>query len=106
MAKKKAEATKINPALYDVIRTPLITEKSTVLGEYNKVVFKVAKTASKAQIKEAVEKLFNVKVASVNTVNLPAKTKRFRGMPGTRSGIKKAIVSLAEGQNLDVMAGV
>lgn len=105
MAKKQA-AKAINPKLYDVLRTPVITEKSTMLGEQNKVVFKVAKSVTKSEIKQAVEALFNVKVTSVNTVNLPAKTKRFRGAEGTRSGVRKAIVSLAEGQNVDVMSGV
>jgi len=92
--------------IFDVIRSPHITEKSTMLSEHNKVTFKVASDANKKSIKEAVEKLFNVKVTGVNTVNVKGKIKIFKGRSGTRPSFKKAIVSLAEGQSIDVMAGV
>ncbi|QDH16478.1 50S ribosomal protein L23 [Swingsia samuiensis] len=91
-------------ALYDVIRAPLITEKATLLSERNQVVFKVAPAATKLQIKAAVEKLFNVKVTGVNTLVQKGKTKRVKGRPGRRSDIKKAYISLAEGQSIDLTA--
>ncbi|MBS1050562.1 50S ribosomal protein L23 [Gluconobacter japonicus] len=91
-------------ALYDVVRSPLITEKATLLSERNQVVFKVATTATKPQIKAAVEKLFNVKVTGVNTLVQKGKTKRVKGRPGRRSDIKKAYVQLAEGQSIDLTA--
>lgn len=92
--------------VYDVIRQPLITEKATLLSEHNKVSFKVSPTATKTDVKAAVEQLFKVKVRSVNVLNSKSKTKRFKGFEGTRSGYKKAIVTLEEGQKIDVMAGV
>ncbi|WP_175282619.1 50S ribosomal protein L23 [Gluconobacter morbifer] len=91
-------------ALYDVVRAPLITEKATLLSERNQVVFKVAPTATKPQIKAAVEKLFNVKVTGVNTLVQKGKVKRVKGRPGRRSDIKKAYVQLAEGQSIDLTA--
>ena len=91
---------------YDVILAPHITEKATVLSEQNKVVFKVAKDASKDEIASAVETLFNVTVMKVNTLVMEGKTKRFRGVKGRRSDIKKAIVTLAEGQSIDVTTGL
>ncbi|MFZ5608383.1 MAG: 50S ribosomal protein L23 [Pseudomonadota bacterium] len=91
---------------YDVILGPLITEKSTQGSEHNQVTFKVAKSASKGDIKAAVEALFEVKVTKVNTLILKGKTKRFRGIKGRRSDVKKAIVTLAEGQSIDVTTGV
>ncbi|MBS1085634.1 50S ribosomal protein L23 [Gluconobacter sphaericus] len=91
-------------ALYDVVRAPLITEKATLLSERNQVVFKVALGATKPQIKAAVEKLFNVKVAGVNTLVQKGKVKRVKGRPGRRSDIKKAYVQLAEGQSIDLTA--
>ena len=91
---------------YDVIVGPVITEKATVLSEQNKVVFKVARTATKPQIKEAVERLFDVKVVSVNTLLTKGKTKVFRGRLGQRSDVKKAIVTLADGQSIDVTTGL
>lgn len=91
---------------YDVITAPVITEKSTVLSEQNKVVFKVPLTASKPEIKAAVEALFKVKVTAVNTVTTKGKTKMFRGRPGKRNDVKKAIVTLAEGQSIDVTTGL
>ena len=91
---------------YDVILSPHITEKATVLSEQNKVVFKVAHDASKDEIASAVEALFNVQVVKVNTLVQEGKTKRFRGILGRRSSVKKAIVTLAEGQSIDVTTGL
>ena len=91
---------------YDVIRSPIITEKATRLSEQNKVVFRVADDASKDEIAAAVEELFKVKVTKVNTLNVKGKTKRFRGVMGRRSDIKKAIVTLAEGQSIDITTGL
>ena len=91
---------------YDVILAPHITEKSTLLSENNAVVFKVAGDASKPQIKEAVEALFGVKVTGVNTIVVKGKTKRWKGRPYKRSDVKKAIVTLAEGQSIDITEGV
>lgn len=96
----------IDPRHYDVIRSPVITEKSTTASEHNQVVFKVSIDATKPQIKEAVEKLFDVKVTAVNTLVTKGKTKRFKGRLGTRSDVKKAIVTLAEGQSIDVTTGL
>jgi large subunit ribosomal protein L23 len=96
----------IDPKLYDVILSPVITEKATMLSENNKVVFKVARNATKPQIKEAVEKLFDVKVEAVNTLVRKGKVKRFRGTVGRQSDVKKAIVTLAEGQTIDVTTGL
>jgi large subunit ribosomal protein L23 len=91
---------------YDVILSPHITEKSTLLSEHNAVVFKVADAATKPQIKAAVEALFDVKVTGVNTLVVKGKTKRWRGREYRRSDVKKAIVTLAEGQSIDVTEGV
>lgn len=91
---------------YDVIVAPVITEKATLLSEHNQVVFKVARDASKPEIKAAVEGLFGVKVTAVNTLITKGKTKRFRGQLGRRSDVKKAIVTLAEGSRIDVTTGI
>jgi large subunit ribosomal protein L23 len=91
---------------YDVIKSPVVTEKSTLLSQQNKVTFKVDVRANKQDIKKAVEALFKVKVKSVNTINQEGKIKLFRGRPGQRNATKKAIVTLAEGETLDVMSGV
>ena len=91
---------------YDTILAPVITEKATLLSEKNKVVFKVPLTATKDEVKEAVEKLFNVKVGSVNTIRHKGKSKFFRGRPGQRSDTKKAIVTLLEGYSIDVTTGL
>ena len=91
---------------YDVIVSPVITEKATLASEHSKVVFKVAKTATKPQIKEAVEKLFNVKVTGVNTQVVKGKVKMFKGRPGRRSDYKKAVVTLADGSRIDVTTGL
>ena len=93
-------------ALYDVIRAPLVNEKATLLSEQNKVSFRVASDATKTDVKRAVEELFKVKVKAVNVLNTKGKTKRFKGFEGTRSGFKKAVVTLEAGQKIDVMAGV
>jgi len=91
---------------YDVIVAPHITEKTTLLSEHNAVVFQVAGDASKPEIKAAVEALFNVKVTGVNTIVSKGKTKRWKGTPYKRSDVKKAIVTLAEGQSIDVTTGI
>ncbi len=96
----------LKPRHYDVILAPHITEKSTILSEQNKVVFRVAKDASKDEIAAAVEALFKVNVTKVNTILTLGKTKRFRGIPGKRADLKKAIVTLAEGQSIDVTTGL
>ena len=91
---------------YDVILSPVITEKSTRLSEANQVVFKVARDATKPQIKKAVETLFKVKVKSVNTINTKGKVKAWRGKRYEKSDVKKAIVTLAEGHQIDVTTGL
>jgi large subunit ribosomal protein L23 len=91
---------------YDTILAPLITEKATQLSDQNKVVFKVSLEATKEDIAMAVEELFKVKVIKVNTLIQKGKTKRFRGRPGRRSDIKKAIVTLQEGQSIDITTGL
>lgn len=93
-------------AHYDIVRNPIVTEKSTMGSEFNQVTFRVAIDATKPQIKSAVEALFDVKVEKVNTLVTKGKTKRFRGRPGRRSDVKKAIVTLAEGQSIDFTAGI
>ncbi|GAN67385.1 50S ribosomal protein L23 [Acetobacter orleanensis] len=101
--RKKAERLS-REAMYDIVRAPLITEKATALSEKNQVVFKVAISATKPEIKVAVETLFGVKVVGVNTLVQKGKTKRFKGRLGQRSDIKKAFVQLAEGQSIDLTA--
>ena len=91
---------------YDVIVSPAITEKSTMASEQNQVVFNVAKKATKPEIKAAVEALFSVKVTAVNTLIRKGKMKRFRGTVGRQSDVKKAIVTLADGQSIDVATGL
>ena len=93
-------------ALYDVIRKPVITEKATLASENGAVVFEVAIDANKPTIKEAVETLFGVKVKAVNTVVTKGKTKRFRGIAGKRKDVKKAYVTLEEGNSIDVSTGL
>jgi large subunit ribosomal protein L23 len=95
-----------DPRHYDVILSPVITEKATIASERNQVVFKVAKNATKPQIKEAVEKLFDVKVKAVNTLVRKGKTRTFKGTVGQQSDVKKAIVTLEEGQRIDVTTGL
>ena len=105
-AKKQAVAGAVDINHYDVIVAPHITEKSTLLSEHNAVVFKVAGGATKPQIKAAVEALFGVNVMGVNTITTKGKTKRWKGRPYTRSDFKKAIVTLADGQSIDVTTGI
>jgi large subunit ribosomal protein L23 len=98
--------TTTDPRHYDVIISPVITEKATLASENNQVMFKVARNATKPQIKEAVEKLFDVKVKSVNTLVRKGKTRMFRGIRGELSDVKKAIVTLEEGHRIDVTTGL
>ncbi|AQX19958.1 50S ribosomal protein L23 [Bartonella sp. WD16.2] len=91
---------------YDVIISPVVTEKSTMISEYNQVVFNVAPKAMKPEIKAAVEALFNVKVKAVNTTIRKGKVKRFKGFVGRQSDVKKAIVTLAKGYSIDLSAGL
>jgi len=104
MAKKQAAA--VESRHYDIVLAPHITEKSTMLSENNSVVFKVAPNASKPEIKAAVEALFNVKVTGVNTLVTKGKSKRWKGKPYQRSDSKKAIVTLAEGNSIDITSGI
>ena len=90
----------------DTIISPNITEKSTSLSEYNKIVFKVHKKASKNSIKKSIEKIFKVNVIKINTINLKGKTKVVRGKKSTKSGFKKAIVTLKKGQSIDLATGI
>lgn len=92
--------------LYHVLLSPVVTEKTTRVSEHNQVVFDVANTATKPEIKQAVEEIFKVKVDAVNTTVLKGKTKRFRGVMGKRSDRKRAYVSLAEGSSIDMASGV
>jgi large subunit ribosomal protein L23 len=92
--------------MYELVRSPIITEKATFVSEHNQVVFRVPVDATKPEIRAAVEGLFNVKVVAVNTILQKGKTKRWRGRPGRRSDVKKAIVSLADGDSIDVTTGV
>ena len=103
MAKKPQTAPDVRH--YDIVLAPHITEKSTMLSEHNSVVFKVAPSASKPEIKAAIEALFKVTVTKVNTIVTKGKTKRWKGKPYQRSDFKKAIVTLAEGQSIDITEG-
>ncbi len=102
---KKQQATAIDARHFDIVLSPHITEKSTMLSEHNAVVFKVAGGASKPEIKAAVEAIWGVKVTNVNTMVTKGKSKRWKGKPYTRSDMKKAIVTLAEGQTIDITEG-
>src|ERR671916_1786505 len=106
MARKPAKTAAVDVNHYDVVLAPHITEKSTLLSEQNAVVFKVANDATKPQIKAAVEALFGVNVTGVNTLTQKGKSKRWKGRPYTRSDVKKAIVTLAEGDTIDVTTGI
>ena len=103
---KKQQQTAVDARHYDVVLAPHITEKSTMLSETNSVVFRVAPRATKPEIKAAVEALFGVKVVGVNTLVTKGKTKRWKGKPYQRSDVKKAIVTLAAGQSIDVTSGI
>lgn len=100
------EAGAFDARLYEVVRRPVITEKSTRLAEYNKVVFEVARTASKSDVKAAVEALFKVDVEKVNTLNRPGKIRSVRGKAGRQQDYKRAMVTLKAGQSIDFAAGV
>jgi len=92
--------------MFDVVRSPVITEKATNVSEHNQVIFRVPLTATKRQVRAAIEGLFNVRVTAVNTIRVRGKLKRFRGRIGRRSDYKKALVTLGEGQRIDVTTGV
>ena len=98
--------TEVSPKSYDIILSPVITEKATMGSENNQVVFKVSVDATKPEIKKAVETIFNVKVVSVNTLNVKGKTKKFKGHLGRRSDYKKAVVRLVEGSQIDLGTNV
>ncbi|MBV8091385.1 MAG: 50S ribosomal protein L23 [Alphaproteobacteria bacterium] len=92
--------------MYQIVQAPVITEKATNVSDHNQVIFRVALNATKREVKAAVEGLFNVKVTSVNTIRVMGKTKRFRGRLGQRADYKKAVVTLGEGQRIDVTTGI
>jgi len=96
----------VTPRHYETILAPLITEKATLLSEQNKVVFKVAMDSTKDEIASAIEELFKVQVTKVNTLIQKGKTKRFRGRPGRRVDVKKAIITLKDGQSIDITTGL
>lgn len=104
MRSSKARVSK--ERMYEVLRAPVITEKSTAISEHNQIVFRVAMDATKPEIRAAVEGLFGVKVTAVNTLRQKGKIKLFRGRSGRRPDSKKAIVSLAEGESIDVTSGL
>ena len=103
--KNKFKEVDLNKS-YKIILKPIVTEKATKLSEFNKVVFEVASTTNKIDIKSAVEKLFSVKVKAVNIINIKGKLKRFKGVLGKRKDIKKAVITLEEGNTIDISAGV
>jgi large subunit ribosomal protein L23 len=105
-AKAPAKPGAITPDLYDFVRAPLITEKATLVSQHNQFMFRVPLKATKPEIKNAIEALFKVNVTAVNTLVSKGKQKRFRGRLGQRSNVKKAIVTLAEGQSIDVTTGL
>jgi len=92
--------------IYDTIVSPVITEKATTLSEFNKMVFRVHKGASKNSIKKSIEKIFKVNVIKINTINLKGKTKLVKGKKSSRPGYKKAIVTLKKGQSIDLATGI
>jgi len=105
--KKKAVAKENTPiSHFDLIRKPHISEKAFYSGEENKYVFRVSKGANKTEVKKAVENIYNVAVEGVNMINVPSKTKMYKGVPGLKSGYKKAIVKLKKGETIDVIEGV
>ncbi len=97
---------RVNKSKYDLIRSPIVTEKSTILGEQIKYVFEVASAADKPSVKKAIEEIFDVKVKSVNVLNQKGKTKRFKGIMGRRSDIKKAVVTLEKDCSIDMAGGI
>lgn len=92
--------------MYDIVRSPVITEKSTMVSEHNQVVFRVPIDATKPEIRAAIEGLFKVKVVGVNTLVQKGKTKRWKGRPGKRNDVKKAVIRLAEGDSIDITTGL
>ncbi len=106
LAARKRAATLSREVMYTIIRSPVVTEKATLLGVKNQVVFRVAMDSTKPEIKASVEALFGVTVLGVNTLVQKGKTKRFKGRPGVRSDVKKAVVQLAEGQSIDFSTGL
>ncbi len=104
--RRVANVTVSRERMYEIIRAPVVTEKSTLQSEHNQVVFRVSLDATKPEIKLAVEHLFKVKVKAVNTLRQKGKTKRFRGVPGRRPEVKKAYVTLEEGHSIDVTTGI
>lgn len=104
--KSAAKGSVVQARLYDVLVRPIITEKSSRAAEQNKLTFAISPTASKVDVKQAVEALFKVEVTKVNTINVEGKRKKFRGKEGQRSTLRKAIVTLAEGQSVDLQAGL
>jgi large subunit ribosomal protein L23 len=106
LAARKRAATMSRERMYEIIRSPVITEKATMMSERSQFAFRVAIDATKPEIKAAIEGLFGVSVLGVNTLIQKGKVKRFRGRPGVRSDIKKAYVQLAEGQSIDMSAGL
>lgn len=92
--------------MYELVRSPIITEKATMVSEHNQFMFRVPVDATKPEIRAAVEGLFNVKVTAVNTILQKGKTKRWRGQLGRRNDVKKAVVSLADGDSIDITTGV
>ena len=105
-AARKRAATLSREVMYTIIRSPIITEKATMLGDKNQVVFRVSMDSTKPEIKAAVEGLFGVTVLGVNTLIQKGKTKRFKGRPGVRSDVKKAVVQLSPGQSIDFSTGL
>ena len=103
--KNKFKEVDLNKS-YKIILKPIVTEKATKLSEFNKVVFEVASTTNKIDVKSAVEKLFSVKVKAVNIINIKGKVKRFKGVLGKRKDLKKAVITLEEGNTIDISAGV
>lgn len=106
MAPKQSKKLEVAEWMYEIIQAPHITEKSSMGSEHGQVTFKVADWATKPQIKQAVETLFGVKVKGVNTLVQKGKTKRFKGVKGQRSNLKKAVICLEEGQVIDTGVGV
>ena len=101
----KQESKKV-ASLYDVIRSPMVTEKTHLALEHNKYAFKIAPKATKQEVKAAIKQVFGVDVEKVNVINIKGKTKRFRGTLGARNNVRKAIVTLKEGQSIDIESGI
>jgi large subunit ribosomal protein L23 len=102
----RAETKLTREQMYQIVRAPVITEKATNVSEHNQVIFRVALDATKREVKAAIEGLFDVKVTSVNMIRVMGKLKRFRGRPGRRTDYKKAVITLGQGQRIDVTTGI